>query len=161
MYIGGDTVDFQLATDPKADPERIEGARGDLRLSIGPVRGKPQAVIYRRIADDPHPRSFSSGVFQDYVMQSVLPLESAEILAKTVGKDRYVVEAKVPLSALGLTPRVGLELHGDFGATHGDPAGQRTRLRTYWANQHTGIVDDAVAELKMEPRLWGTFQFAE
>ncbi len=45
--------------------------------------------------------------------------------------------------------------------THGDPAGQRTRLRTYWANQHTGIVDDAVFELQMEPRLWGTLMFAE
>ena len=54
-----------------------------------------------------------------------------------------------------------MELHGDFGVTYGDPAGQRTRLRTYWANQHTGIVDDAVAELKMEPRLWGTLLFAE
>ena len=128
-------------------------ARGDLRLSIGPFQKKPQAVVYRRVADETHPRSFQSGVFQDYVMQSVLPLEGAEIVAKTIGKDHYVVEAKVPLAALGLTPRVGLELHGDFGVTHGDPAGQRTRLRTYWSNQHTGIVDDAVAELKMEPRV--------
>ncbi len=54
-----------------------------------------------------------------------------------------------------------MELHGDFGVTHGDAAGQRTRLRTYWSNQHTGIVDDAVAELKMEPQMWGTLQFAE
>ena len=58
MYIGGDTVDFQLATDPAADPKRAEAARGDLRLSIGPFQGKPQAVLYRRVADDPHPRTF-------------------------------------------------------------------------------------------------------
>jgi hypothetical protein len=94
-------------------------------------------------------------------MQSVLPLEGAEIVEKTIGKDRYVVEAKVPLAALGLKPRAGLELRGDFGVTHGDPAGQRTRLRTYWSNQHTGIVDDAVAELMMEPQRWGTLQFAD
>ncbi len=161
LFVGGDTVDFQLATDPAADPKRTEAGRGDLRLSIGPFQKKPQAILYRRVADDPHPRSFSSGVFKDYVMQSVLPLEGAEILAKPLGKDRYVVEVKVPLSALGLTPRVGLELHGDFGVTHGDPTGQRTRLRSYWSNQHTGIVDDVVAELKMEPRLWGTILFGD
>lgn len=45
--------------------------------------------------------------------------------------------------------------------THGDPTGQRTRLRSYWSNQHTGIVDDVVAELKMEPRLWGTILFGD
>ena len=161
LYLGGDTVDFQLATDPAADPRRAEAGRGDLRLSIGLFAKKPQAVIYRRVADDPHPRTFSSGTVKDYVMQSVLPQEGAEILVKTPAKDRYVVEARVPLAALGLTPRAGLELHGDFGVTYGDPAGQRTRLRAYWANQHTGIVDDAVSELKMEPRLWGTLLFAD
>ncbi|HEX4142660.1 MAG TPA: hypothetical protein VHY91_03845 [Pirellulales bacterium] len=161
MYIGGDTVDFQLATDPAADARRNEGARGDLRVSIGPFEKKPQAVIYRHVADEQHPRTFSSGVLKDYVMQSVIPVEGAEILVKTPAKDRYVVEARLPLTALGLTPRVGLELHGDFGVTYGDPAGQRTRLRAYWSNQHTGIVDDAVFELKMEPQLWGTLLFAE
>jgi hypothetical protein len=161
LYLGGDTVDFQLATDPAADARRAEAARGDLRLSIGRFQGKPRAVIYRRVADDAHPRTFSSGVVKDYAMQSVLPLEDAEILVKTPAKDRYVVEVRVPLAALGLAPRSGLELHGDFGVTYGDPAGQRTRLRAYWANQHTGIVDDAVFELKMEPRLWGTLLFAD
>ncbi len=161
LYLGGDTVDFQLGVDPAADPQRAEAGRGDLRLSIGSFQGKPQAILYRRVADDPHPRSFSSGIVKDYVMQSVLPLDNVEILAKPLGNDHYVVEAKVPLSALGLAPRAGLKLHGDFGATHGDPAGQRTRLRSYWSNQHTGIVDDAVFELKLEPRLWGTLLFAD
>jgi len=44
-------------------------------------------------------------------------------------------------------------------STHGDPSGTRTRLRSYWSNQHTGIVDDAVFELMMEPKNWGTIQF--
>jgi len=43
--------------------------------------------------------------------------------------------------------------------THGDQAGQRTRLRTYWNNQQTGIVDDAVFELQMEPKRWGEIKF--
>ncbi|HTU27296.1 MAG TPA: hypothetical protein VMF30_17945, partial [Pirellulales bacterium] len=161
MYLGGDTVDFQLATDPAADPQRTEAVLGDLRLSIGPFQGKPQAVVYRRVAKEQHPRSFNSGIVKDYRMESVLPVENAEIYQRNLGNDRYAVEARVPLAALGLAPRPGLELRGDFGATHGDPAGQRTRLRTYWANQHTGLVDDAVFELKMEPALWGTLHFAE
>jgi hypothetical protein len=43
--------------------------------------------------------------------------------------------------------------------TFGDPADQRTRLRSYWSNQHTGIVDDAVDELMMRPAYWGEIQF--
>jgi hypothetical protein len=160
MYLGGDTVDFQLGIDPAADPARGEPVLGDLRLSIGPFQGKPQAVVYRKVAQDPHPRVFSSGVVKEYRMESVVPLDQAVIFQQTFGTDHYVVEASVPLAALGLVPRSDLQLKGDFGATHGDPAGQRTRLRTFWANQHTGIVDDAVFELKMEPALWGTLLFA-
>ncbi len=71
----------------------------------------------------------------------------------------YLVEAAVPLATLGLRPAEGLALRGDFGVTHGDRAGARTRLRTYWANQHTGLVDDAVFELKMQPKHWGELKF--
>ena len=76
------------------------------------------------------------------------------------GKDFYTVEAAVPLAALGLEPRAGQTLRGDLGVTFGDPAGQRTRLRSYWSNQHTGIVDDAVDELMLRPTYWGEIQFA-
>ena len=58
-----------------------------------------------------------------------------------------------------LPSHTGLTLRGDFGVTHGDPAGKRTRLRTYWSNQHTGIVDDAVFELMLEPKHWGEVTF--
>lgn len=43
----------------------------------------------------------------------------------------------------------------------GDPGGQGTVLRTYWNNQKTGIVDDEVAELMMEPKNWGELIFKE
>ena len=58
-----------------------------------------------------------------------------------------------------MNPQAGLGVKGDLGVTHGDLAGQRTRLRTYWSNQHTGIVDDAVYELMMEPKHWGGLEF--
>ncbi len=32
-------------------------------------------------------------------------------------------------------------------------------LRTHWNNQSTGLVDDEVFELRMEPSNWGEFVF--
>jgi hypothetical protein len=158
MYLRGDTVDFQLGVDATAGAERDKAVLGDLRLSIGNFKGQPTAVLYRAVAKDKVPRTFSSGVVKEYVMDSVTVVKDAVIKAGKHG-NRYVVEAAVPLTALDLkTPAA---LRGDFGVTHGDTAGQRTRLRTYWSNQHTGIVDDAVFELMMEPKYWGEILFQE
>ncbi len=158
MYIGGDTVDFQLGTDPKADKNRGEGVRGDLRLSIGDFKGTPMAMLYRKVSDEKRKKLFSSGVVHEYWMDYVDAIPTAQVKV-SLHRGGYVVEAAIPLAALGLTPADGLALHGDLGVTHGDPAGTRTRLRTYWANQHTGIVDDAVFELQMEPKNWGEMLF--
>jgi hypothetical protein len=42
---------------------------------------------------------------------------------------------------------------------YGTPAGDDTLLRTYWSNQATGLVNDEVFELKMEPSNWGELTF--
>jgi hypothetical protein len=159
LYLGGDTVDLQLGVDPTADPNRAEAASGDLRVSIGPFQGKPTAVLYRKVSDVKKPRAFSSGVVKAYAMDYVSLLPGAAVTVTVTANRRYVVEASIPLSDLGLTPRDGLAIRGDVGCTHGDVAGSRTRLRSYWNNRHTGIVDDAVFELQMEPRYWGLFLF--
>ena len=158
MYVCGDTVDFQFGADPKADPGRGAAVKGDLRLSIGNYQGKPTAVLYKFISDEKKPRSFTSGVIQNYQVDWVDVLAEA-VLKVTVEKDRYVVEAAVPLAALGLKPTTGLTLRGDLGVTHADPSGVRTKLRTYWANQQTGLVDDVVFELQLTPRNWGEIRF--
>ena len=158
MYLHGDTVDFQLGTDAAADKNRADAVLGDLRLSIGNLKGKASAVIFRKVAKEKHSKIFSSGVVKEYVMDSVDTVPGATL--KVTPRDRgYVMEAAIPLSALDFKPAPGVAVHGDFGATHGDQAGQRTRLRTYWSNQHTGIVDDAVFELQMEPKYWGELIF--
>jgi hypothetical protein len=159
MYVRGDTVDLQLGTDPKAAKDRKEPVSGDLRLSIGPFQGKPTAVLNRKVAAEKHPLSFSSGVIKDYQMDSVIVLSDAKVEVKVdaAGK-RYVVEAALPMAALGVTPAEGLTLRADFGATHGDQAGKRTVLRTYWSNQNTGLVSDEVYELEMTPSAWGELQ---
>jgi hypothetical protein len=162
LYARGDTVDLQLATDPKADPKRNDPGLGDIRISIGPFQGKPVAVAYRKVAERKQPRVFSSGVVKEYPVDSVLVLDGARITVQVdAAKRRYVVEAALPLADLGLAPAKGLVVTGDFGATHGDKAGADTALRTHWSNQETGLVNDEVFELMMAPRRWGTFTFAE
>jgi len=161
MYVSGDTVDFQIATDPKADAKRDKAAAGDLRLSIGNFRGKPTAVIYRKVSAGKEPKTFSSGVIREYRMDYVAVVRGARIKVTRRIRSGYVVEAAIPLSALGLKPSSGLKLRGDVGVTHGGPGGQRTRIRTYWSNTNTGIVDDAVFELMMQPRNWSRIVFQE
>jgi hypothetical protein len=158
MYVGGDTVDFQLGADPAADKSRPDAALGDLRLSIGNFSGKNVAVLYRRVWKIKKPKAFSSGVFHDYKMEYVSVMDDVKI---TVAKREkgYTVEAAIPLNALDIKLDSYPMLRGDFGVTFGDPAGQRTRLRSYWSNQKTGIVDDVVAELMMQPKNWGELTF--
>lgn len=159
MYLSGDTVDFQIGTDANADPNRGESALGDLRLSIGNLGGQNTAVLYRKISDLKKPKTFSSGVIKSYSLDYVDVITDAEIKV-TKRADGYTVEAAIPLVRLGIGAVAGSSLRGDIGATHGDVAGQRTRLRSYWSNQHTGIVDDAVFELMLEPKNWGELKFA-
>jgi len=158
MYACGDTVDFQIGANPAADARRQKAAKGDLRLSIGNYQGKPTAVLYKFVSADKKPRTFSSGVIQGYQVDWVDVLAEANIKVK-VGKDGYTVEAAVPLAALGLTLTPNLSLRGDMGATHADSSGGRTKLRTYWANQQTGFVDDVVFELQLTPQNWGELVF--
>jgi hypothetical protein len=160
MYARGDTVDLQLGTDTKAPKDRNEAVLGDLRLSIGSFQGKPTAVLYRKVANEKNPKSFSSGVVKDYRMDSVTVLADAKIEVKAdKAKRSYVVEAAIPLSALGLEPKAGLSLRGDVGATHGNKEGNDTVMRTHWSNQTTGLVSDEVFELQMAPANWGELFF--
>ena len=161
LYAGGDTVDFQLGAEPKADPKRGEAVLGDLRLSIGPFKGTATAVLFRPKSAAKAPKKFYSGIVRDgYTVESVTVIQDAKITVKPHGDKRgYVVEAAIPLAALGIKPSDGLVLRGDFGVTHGDAAGKDTVLRTHWSNQATGIVNDEVFELKLEPKNWGELIF--
>jgi len=159
LYARGDTVDLQLGTDPRANPQRDKAEVGDLRLSIGPFQGRPTAVIYRRAVADPRqkrPMAFNSGVYKNYVMESVaFPAEVRIQVKVEAERKRYVAEAAIPWDVIGASPRAGLVLRGDMGVTHGNRAGNDTVLRSYWSNTGTGLVSDEVEELMMVPKAWG------
>lgn len=162
MYACGDTVDFQLGTDPAADKRRGAPVKGDFRLSIGRLGGKDTAAVYWAVADAKAPKTFYSGVWRDgYTMDCVRVVPSAQIKVTEEKGAGYVVEAKVPLKEIGLAAKAGLQLRGDFGATFGDASGKDTTLRVHWSNKATGIVADEVEELKMQPSKWGAINFEE
>lgn len=169
MYTCGDTVDFQIALNPAAAPGRGDAAAGDVRLSIGNLQGPSTAlgtgtataVLFRPVAPDragPNSRTFSSGVVKEYKVDSVEVIKDAKIEVRK-RQNGYVVEVAIPLAALGLQLKPGFATTGDFGATHGDKSGKDTLLRTHWNNQATGLVNDEVFELKMEPSNWGEITF--
>jgi hypothetical protein len=157
MYAMGDTVDFQLGTDESADPKRGDPGKGDFRLSIGSVGGAPKAVVYRKVSDEKHPKTFFSGVWRDGVTFDSVKEVAAEVKVAERG-GAYVVEAAVPLAELGIAGKAQ-KLRGDFGATFGNDAADDTVLRVHWANQATGLVADEVAELMFKPALWGDIEF--
>jgi len=154
LFATGDTLDFQFACDPKADPKRREPVIGDKRLLIAPHEGKPLAVLYEhRKPGGKNPVEFVSpwrGAKVDDVRQ--LPEARIEVKSDTNG---YIVKASLALGDLGLTLEPGEKLRADFGVTFGDAAGSDTNLRSYWSNQSTGLVDDIPGEIMLAPNLWG------
>jgi len=161
MYTRGDTVDFQVGANAAADKKRGAAALGDMRISIGNLKGKPTAVLFKPISEEKAPRKFFSGIVRDgWEVQFVKVLENAKIEVKADAKDkRYVVEAAIPLKDIGFAPVAGTSYSGDVGVTFGDTTGAKTILRSYWNNQATGIVADDVYELALEPKNWGQILF--
>jgi len=158
MYASGDTVDIQLGADASADPKRSQPVKGDIRISVGNFQGQPKVVLYRFVSDEKKPRQFTSGVVKGYTVDYVDEIRDA-VVKTSAAKESYVVELALPLAAIGVSPAKGLLLRGDVGATHGESSGTRTKLRTHWANQQTGLVDDIVFELQINPANWGEFVF--
>jgi outer membrane protein assembly factor BamB len=154
LFSTGDTVDFQFACDPKADPKRREPVAGDKRLLIAPHEGKAIAVLYEhRKPGGGNPIEFTSP-WRGTKVDDVHQLAEAKITVKTEAGG-YTVTAALPLAELGLTLTPGQKLRADLGVTFGDAGGTDTNLRSHWSNQSTGLVDDIPGEIMLSPALWG------
>jgi len=162
LFKTGDSVDLQIGTDPAADSARLGPAPGDLRLLLTISRGKPIAVLYRhKVPGTPQNKThlFSSPM-RTVQVDVIQVLRGLPIAAKTRPAG-YVLEAAIPLKTLGLVPKNGTRLKADFGILRGDPRGEDTRERLYWANRATAIINDMPSEIDLCPALWGTVEFAE
>ncbi|MBI5834249.1 MAG: hypothetical protein HZB16_18290 [Armatimonadetes bacterium] len=161
LFKTGDSVDLQLGLDDKAPADRTGPVPGDLRLLIAPMGEETVTVLYRhRLAK---PVAAESVVFQSpwraEKVDSVKRLGEARVVVLKAG-DGYRLEAAIPWSALGAVP-VGRSVRADFGVIYGDTEGTINRLRNYWSNQATMLVNDVPGEIMLTPRLWGTLRFEE
>ncbi len=160
LFKTGDSVDLQIAVNPKANPVRTTPVPGDQRLLITLFEGKPIGVLYQhRVLNTPQAEKnpFASPIRTEYV-DKILKLDVANIGIARTAKG-YAVEAIVPLALLGLTPQKGTTYKIDFGILSADNSGNGTLVRTYWANQATGIVSDVPSEIMLTPGLWGDITF--
>jgi len=160
LFKTGDSVDMQIGIDPKANPTRTSPIPGDQRLLITMYKGKPIGVLYKHrvpgtaAADK---TGFASPSRIEYV-DKIIQLDTVNIGIARNAKG-YAVEVIVPLAQLGLAPQAGSSYKADFGILSADSSGAATQVRTYWANQATGIVSDVPSEIMLTPGLWGEVKF--
>jgi len=152
LFITGDCVDLMLATDPYADLYRREAAPGDLRLLLGVFQDEPIAVLYRPAV----PGTEEPTVFMTTRIDQVRRLASAQV-AYQRGAGSYTLEARVPLSELGLA-ELPPALRGDVGVIFSDESGRDRVLRLYYYNQDTAMVSDLSTEARLQPDQWGAIE---
>jgi len=160
LFKTGDSIDLQLGTDPAAPPQRMEPVPGDLRLLVTWSGGKPLGVLYRhRVRGTARDNAtlFSSPSRTEQV-DEITVLTDLQAAMK-LGGGGYALEAAIPLKTLGLAPSAGLRLKADLGVLRGDPKGEETRERLYWANPATAIINDIPSEIMLCPAAWGTVEF--
>jgi len=156
LFKTGAAVDLQLATDPKAKDDRRAPTKGDIRLLLTFANNEPQAVLYEAIVP---------GTSNDDRWLVVSPTGSATfdrvqrlkgvIMETARHRNGYVVEASIPLDAIGLNINTGERYKFDWGVLVSDNQGHQVLRRDYWANKATAIVADTPSEARLHPDLWG------
>ncbi len=158
----GAAVDLQLGTRPAAASDRMTPEAGDIRILITRAGTKPVAVLYRPVAPDA-PKTdrweTSTPAGGTTAFDQVKILDAARLAVRSEGES-YVVEAAIPLAAIGLVPAPDQVLKMDWGVlTTAD--GFVTSSRAYWANPMATGVSDEPTEARLQPRLWGHMRFIE
>ncbi|MDX9866756.1 MAG: hypothetical protein RBT78_02410 [Kiritimatiellia bacterium] len=159
LFKTGDVLDVMLQTRRGLDVRRTEAGPGDIRLSFAMFEGEPRCVLY----------DFKAPGFQGQRVPFSSPwrtvwcdraaiLKEAQVAVTRRGQE-VVLEAAVPLEAIGLDPAALGETRGDVGRVLSDQTGTRAASRVYWANKNTVIMSDLPSEAALQPNLWGLFRF--
>ncbi len=162
LFKTGDAVDLQLCTDGALteNTKRRDPGVSDVRVVLSQLAGKPVAVLMKPVdptADATRSLDYTSPVAPKHFDRVEILTNAAVSVAKI---DRgYVVEASLPLSALGLKPVKGLQVRGDFGFIASDASGTINVARTYWTNKDTNLVNDLPQEAWLFPATWGWINF--
>ena len=157
VFRGGNLLDMQLATDPKADPARKTPAPGDMRLLVSRRDEKPFAVLF-----EPKLKGFQG---KPIVLKSPTGQESFDRIRVVDNVDLeykktqkgFVATVTVPHSLTGLKLKSGDKLKLDLGYIFGNQGGTRTATRATLFNTSftANVVDDIPHESRLEPANWG------
>lgn len=157
LFKGGNALDFQIASDAAADPQRKMPATGDVRLLVTRQNGKPVAMLYRpKVQGFPgQPIVFKSASGQE-PFDAIERLDVGLDYRKVSGGFRAVVT--VPLKLLNWAPRIGESVRLDVGYLFGNATGNDVSVRAYWSNGGfaAGVVHDVPNESRLVPGEWGT-----
>jgi hypothetical protein len=159
LFKTGACLDFQIGVDGQADPKRALPVAGDQRVLISFVQNKPRLVLYQPVSPGASPaaawstQSKAGGVAK---FDRVVMLDTGT--AALSGDKDFVVEAAIPLKALGLVPSAGLRLKGDWGILTSDD-GHQVKMRAYWSNLGATGTSDEPTEARLEPQHWGIVEF--
>ncbi len=160
LFKTGDSLNIELALDPQADPKRRTSAKGDVRLLIAPMDGKNIAVLYRYKADSKENAVEFASPWRSVIVDSCTQLDEVQIAVRNENS-RYQLELAIPFKTLGIKAPIGQTIRGDFGINYGDAQGQVTRLRSYWSNKATALVNDVPGEIMQHPDMWSSIRFEE
>ncbi len=156
LFKTGDACDVMLAADMAADSQRKAPAPGDLRLLFSVLKGKPVCVLYESKVrtGQKAPKTFTSPTGEE-AFDRVVMLDAARVAVRRSDKG-YVLEAAVPLAAIGFTPKPGAKTKADVGVLFSNDSGGRTVRRAYVASQDASIVEDVPSEARLQPANWAT-----
>jgi hypothetical protein len=152
LFKTGDAVDLMIG------PQKSNKGEGDLRLLMTVKDGQPIAVLNQKVAPNaaPNEKFDFSSPWRTITFDRVVTLKDVSMASGPINGGIFV-EAAIPWSTLGVTPRSGLTLKADVGALFGDTGGTMTNARHYWSNKATGLVNDVPGEADLSPNLWGTW----
>ncbi|MGI6494773.1 MAG: hypothetical protein ACOX5G_01555 [Kiritimatiellia bacterium] len=150
LFLAGDCIDLFLETDPDAPADRREAVPGDRRLLLSALGGQPVAVLYEPRTDPPaeSPVQLMAARFD-----RITVLENAEVSIEAA-PDGYLLSARIPLAALGLSADDTRDLRGDVGIVFSDGVSGRERRLCHY-NDDTGMLSDLTTEATLRPDRWG------
>jgi len=157
MFKSGAALDLQMSVKPDVDRDKNDLVEGDFRLLMTTLEGKPLSVIYQPIAPDaPETEAWETHTMVwRTAFDRVAKVPGVQIAHAATENGGYIVEAAIPLEAIGVHVTDGLRLQFDWGVLVTSPGGTEVLQRLYWANKATTIISDEAAEAQITPKLWG------
>ncbi len=159
LFKTGDVCDMMFRTSNSTSGNPTEG---DVRVVMTEIGGKPIAMLMKQVSGIEKKEYQYASPVMTMVFDYVDVFSEAEVaVVRDTENGVYVLEAKMPLDRLGLTPQAGALISGDVGIVTSDTIGTKNENRIYYHNQDTNLVWDLPSEARLEPSKWGVVEFGE